>query len=158
MVFLVPLLASLFVFLISRGNSSNTLVVTLALVCLSGVFLLLGFIAAIRAVGVKESETLFLDSILNEDGKFRKYSSAFRAQGLLYCASMNTAMNDHLAQFVKGAHTMTAAAVLILLAAAVPTSAVFVRSPPSPAQTRIIGPVTISSPEFSALYWLFRID
>jgi hypothetical protein len=151
MVFLVPLLASLFVFLVSRGTNSKMLVLTLLLVCVSGVFLLLGFIAAIRAVGVKENETLFLDSVLNEEGKFRKYSNAFRAHGLLYCASMNTAMNDHLAQFVKGAHTMTAAAVLVLLVAAVPTSAVYMRSPSSPAQTSIIGPVTISSPEFSSL-------
>lgn len=152
MVFLVPLLASLFVFLVSRGASSKTLVVTLTLVSISGMCLLFGFIAAIRAVGVKENETLFLDSVMNEDGKFRKYSNAFRAQGLLYCASMNTAMNDHLAQFVKGAHTMTAAAVLVLLAAAVPASAVFLRVPSSPVQTTIIGPVTVSSPELSALH------
>lgn len=152
MVFLVPLLASLFVFLVSRGTGSKMLVVTLVLVCLSGAFLLLGFIAAIRAVGVKENETLFLDSVLNEDGKFRKLRNAFRAHGLLYCASMNTAMNDHLAQFVKGAHTMIAAAVLVLLVAAVPTSVVFLRVPSSPAQTTIIGPVTVSSPEFSALH------
>jgi hypothetical protein len=99
------------------------------LVGLSAVCLLLGFISAIRAVGVKENQTLFLDSVLTEDGQFRKYSEAFRARGLLYCASMNTAMNDHIAQFVKGAHILTAIAVLVLLAAAIPTSLVFLRLP-----------------------------
>jgi hypothetical protein len=151
MVFLVPLLASVFVFIISRGTTSSTLIVTLALVCASAVFLLLGFISAVRAVAVKESETLFLNSVLTEDGQFRKYSEAFRARGLLYCASMNTATNDHIAQFVKGAHILTSVAVLILLVAAVPTSIVFLRLPPSPAETKIVGPVNISSPELSAL-------
>src|SRR5579863_3441154 len=131
MVFLVPLLASLFVFIISKGTTSSTLIVTLLLVAASAVFLLLGFISAVRAVGVKENQTLFLDSVLTEDGQFRKYSDAFRARGLLYCASMNTAMNDHIAQFVKGAHILTAAAVLVLLVAAVPTSVVFLRLSPS---------------------------
>ena len=139
MVFLVPLLASLFVFIISRGTTSSTLIVTLVLVSVSAVFLLLGFISAVRAVAVKESETLFLDSVLTEDGQFRKYSEAFRARGLLYCASMNTATNDHIAQFVKGAHILTAVAVLVLLVAAVPTSLVFLRLPSSPAETKIVG-------------------
>jgi len=151
MVFLVPLLASLFVFIIGRGTTSRTLVFTLVLVGLSVVCLLLGFISAVRAVGVKENQTLFLDSVLNEDGQFRKYNDAFRARGLLYCASMNTAMNDHIAQFVKGAHILTAAAVLVFLAAAVPTSLVFLRLPSSPAETKIVGSVTVSSPEFSSL-------
>jgi hypothetical protein len=64
---------------------------------------------------------------------------------------MNTATNDHIAQFVKGAHILTSVAVLILLVAAVPTSIVFLRLPPSPAETKIVGPVNISSPELSAI-------
>jgi hypothetical protein len=151
MVFLVPLLASLFVFIISRGTTSRTLIFTLILVGVSGVCLLLGFISAVRAVAVKESETLFLNSVLTEDGQFRQYSDAFRARGLLYCASMNTATNDHIAQFVKGAHILTAAAVLVLLAAALPTSLVFLRLPSSPIQAQIVGPVNLSSPELSVL-------
>jgi len=151
MVFLVPLLASLFVFIISKGTTSSTLIFTLVLVGVSAVCLLLGFISAIRAVGVKENQTLFLDSVLDEDGQFRKYSDAFRARGLLYCASMNTAMNDHIAQFVKGAHILTAAAVLVLLVAAVPTSVVFLRLSPSPAETKIVGSAEISAQELSAL-------
>lgn len=151
MVFLVPLLASLFVFIISKASASSMLIVTLVLVCVSAVFLLLGFVSAVRAVAVKESETLFLDSVLTEEGQFRKYSDAFRARGLLYCASMNTATNDHIAQFVKGAHILSAAAVFVLLAAAVPTSVLFLRVPSSPTEMKLVGPVNFSSPELSAL-------
>ena len=151
MVFLVPLLASLFVFIISRGTTSSTLIITLVLVGVSAFFLLLGFISAVRAVAVKETETLFLDSVLTEAGQFRKYDEAFSARGLLYCASMNTAINDHIAQFVKGAHILTAVAVLVLLVAAAPTSVVFLRVPPSPAETKIVGSVNIFAPELSAL-------
>jgi len=43
-------------------------------------------------------------------------------QWLLYCAAMNEAMNDHIAQFVKGTHILTAAAVIALVVAAIPTS------------------------------------
>ena len=151
MVFLVPLLSALFVFVVSKGIASGTRTATLALVCISGLLLLLGFISAIRAIGVKESQTLMLDSVLHEDGKFRRYSAAFRAQGLLYCSSMNTAMNDHLAQFVKGAHTMTAGAVVFLLLAAIPASLAFLRLPSSPGQTQIVGPVTVYSPALSEI-------
>ena len=151
MVFLVPLLASLFVFIITRGTTSRTLTFTLILVGMSGVCLLLAFVSAVRAVAIKEGETLFLSSVLTEDGQFRKYSDAFRARGLLYCASMNTATNDHIAQFVKGAHILTAAAVLVLLLAALPTTLVFLRLPSSPVQTQIVGPVNVFTPELSAL-------
>ncbi len=151
MVFLVPLLASVFVFIIGRGTTSSTIVATLILVCLSAFLLLLGFISAVRAVGVKENQTLYLQSVLNEEGQFRLYSEAFRARGLLYCASMNTAMNDHIAQFVKGAHMLTAAAVLVLLVAAIPTSIVFLNATPSPVQTKIVGSVNVSSQELSAV-------
>jgi hypothetical protein len=120
-------------------------------VCLSGILLLLGFVSAVRAVAVKESETLFLDSVLTEDGQFRKYDEGFRARGFLYCAAMNTATNDHIAQFVKGAHNLSAAAVFLLLAAAVPTSLVFLRAPSSPTETKIVGTVNFSSQELSAL-------
>jgi hypothetical protein len=60
-------------------------------------------------------------------------------------------MNDHIAQFVKGAHVLSAASVLLLLVAAIPTIAVFLRLPASPTQTQIVGPVTLSLPDLTAL-------
>src|SRR6202043_1508181 len=56
-----------------------------------------------------------------------------------------------LAQFVKGAHILTAAAVLALVVAAVPTSVVLSSLPSSPTQTKLVGPVDVSSPELIAV-------
>jgi signal transduction histidine kinase len=153
MVFLVPFLASLFVFIISRATISGTAIrtVTICLLIISAVLLLLGFISAMRAVGVKGFETLFLRSVIDEAGQFRNYSKAFHARGLLYCAAMNEAMNDHITQFVKGAHILTAAAVITLVVAVVPTSVVLLSLPSPPTQTKIVGPVEVSSPELIAV-------
>jgi hypothetical protein len=153
MVFLVPLLASLFVFISSRAPTSGTLsrMIAVSLLVISAVLLLLGFISAVRAVSVKATETLFLQSVVDDAGQFRKYDESFHARGLLYCAAMNEAMNDHLAQFVKGAHILTAAAVVALVVAAVPTSFVLSGLPSSPTQTKIVGPVNVSSSELIAV-------
>jgi hypothetical protein len=154
MVFLVPLLASLFVFIISRASATGPMwlkVAIIALLIVSTGLLLLGFISAVRAVSVKAFETLFLDSVIDKNGQFREYKRAFRARGLLYCAAMNEAMNDHLAQFVKGAHFLTAAAVSALVIAAVPTSFMFSNLTASPTQTKIVGPMDVPSPELIAI-------
>jgi hypothetical protein len=153
MVFLVPLLASLFVFISSRATTSGApiRIVAIGLLLISAVLLLLGFISAVRAVSVKAIETLFLQSVVDEAGQFRQYNKAFHARGLLYCAAMNEAMNDHLAQFVKGAHILTAASVLVLVVAALPTSVMFSSLPSPTTQTKIMGPVNVSSPELIAI-------
>lgn len=150
MLFLVPLLASLVVFVIGKGTTSKTFAFTLTLAIVSSIFLILAFIAAVRAIAVKGGETLFLDAVIDASGQFKKYSEAYHARGLLYCASMNTAMNDHIAQFVKGAHILSAAAVLTLLVAAIPSIELFT-VPTSPVQTEIVGPVSISVPELASL-------
>lgn len=152
MLFLVPLLASLFILIISKGAALTKFpyTFTLVLIILSALSLLLAFIAALRAIAVKGSETLFLDSVIHESGQFRKYRESFHARGLLYCASMNTAINDHIAQFVKGAHFMSAAAVVTLLLATIPTIQLF-STPPSPIQAQILGPVSLASPDLIAI-------
>ena len=127
LLFLVPALASLFVFVISKSPATHATLRLLAISLLgvSGAFLFLGFISAVRAISVKAFEKLFVHSVIAEDGQFREYQAAFHARGLLYCAAMNEGMNDHIAQFVKGAHVLTAAAIIALIAAAVPASVVF---------------------------------
>lgn len=154
MLFLVPLLASLFAFVISKATPFSTVSHALAIIWLfvSFILLVLGFISAVRAVAVKTVETLFLQSVIQEDGQFREYNRAFHARGLLYCASMNTAMNDHIAQFVKGAHMLTAVAVGFLILAAVPISLVFSGQPSSPSmEVKVVDPVKVSSSELTAL-------
>jgi hypothetical protein len=153
MVFLVPFLVFLFVFIISRPTTSGTGIraVAIGLLIITAVLLLLGFISAVRAVGVQASETFFLDSVIDKAGQFLEYDKAFRARGLLHRAAMSQAKNDQLAQFVKGAHILTAVAVVALVVAAVPTSVVLSSRPLSLTQTQSAEPADVSSPELLAL-------
>ena len=153
MMFLVPLLASLFVFVVSKAAISTAPGRTFAigLLGISAILLLLGFTSAIRAVGVKAKQTLFLNSVVDDAGQFREYSKSFHARGLLYCAAMNEAMNDHLAQFVKGAHILTAAAIITLVMAAVPTSIMLSTLPSVPTQMKVLGQVDVSLSDSGAV-------
>jgi hypothetical protein len=89
-----------------------------------------------------------LDSALHANGEFRSYDEAFHAKGLLHCASMNTAMNDHLAQFVRGAHSMTAIAILLVILAALPTSFTAAAQVAEVSRTAIVGPVQVDTHSF----------
>ena len=153
MLFLVPLMSSLFVFVISKppGSHASLRVIAIAIIGLSAVLLFLGFIAAVRGISVKAIETLFVHSVLDDAGQFREYKEEFHARGLLYCAAMNEAMNDLIAQFVKGAHVLTAASVIAFVVAAVPSIYVFSGLPASPAETKIVGSVNVTSQEVMAM-------
>jgi hypothetical protein len=145
--FLVPLLTSGVVFLYAHINQNAegervALVFLFASLALS----VLGFISIARAVSVQVRETLGLGAIIDLGaGTFRTYDRAFYARGLLYCASVNQGMNGHIAQFVKGAHILTALAVLTLLVAAVP-SILLLPTDTGPAKSEIVGPVNIAAP------------
>ena len=151
-VFLVPLLASIFVFLSKNAPHGISRIVAAAFLVISGTLLFLGFISVIRAVSVQSREVLFLDALIDpETSQFRTYSKSFHGRGLIYCTSVNTAMNDHIAQFVKGAHILTASAVVMLLLAAVPASIEFSSYKTPPSKTSIVGSVTVNSSEFEGL-------
>lgn len=154
MAFLVPLLSSLFVFIISKARDPDIVMPLAAIVLLviAAIFLLLGFISAVRAVSVKAREALFLYAVIDKEGQFKEYSMANHARGLLYCASMNQAVNDHLAQFVKGAHLLTILSVITLTVAAVITSFAFSKLPSSPTETKIVGSVDITSLEVLTMH------
>jgi hypothetical protein len=144
--FLAPLVATFFVFIFGRTTPGTIgRMVAIAFAGVSFVSLLLGFLSIARAVSVQPREILSLGAILDfGTGAFRSYNKALHARGLLYCASVNQAMNDHIAQFVKGAHILTAISVVALVAAALP--AVFLISKDSPlTKTEIVGSVQISS-------------
>ena len=143
MVFLVPLLTSAFVFIIGKTTHGYLRTVTIALVGVAAFFVLLAFVSAARAVGVKASQTLSIGSVLEDNGTFRTYDEAFHAKGLLHCASTNTAINDHLAQFVRGAHTMTATAIFLLIVAAFPTGLAAMRQGLDATSTKIVAPVQV---------------
>ena len=86
---------------------------SLAFLTVSALLLFISFISALRAMAIRSREILYLDAVINKmDGTFLEYKIETHAQGLLYCAAMNHAMNDHIAQFVKGAHLSLAFAVI----------------------------------------------
>ena len=153
MTFLVPLLASSFVFLISKtaGVSTVSRSLVLTLLTLAAVLLLFGFISAVRAVSVKTIQSLYLQSVVDETGEVRKFDKPFRLRGLLWCTSMNEAMNDHLAQFVKGAHLLTAGAVILVTVAAVPAAIMLNNLPAGPTVTKIVGTVDVASEDLTRL-------
>jgi hypothetical protein len=144
--FLTPLLASILVFTLSKtpaDTPGRSAAIVLSVVSLC--FLVLGFVSIARAVSVRGREALFLDSIIDpEQNQIRAYDKRFYIRGLLYCASVNQAINDHIAQFVKGAHVLTALAVLALVPAAVPAAIALSSISSQPTKTEIIGQVAVS--------------
>jgi hypothetical protein len=151
--FLTPLVASVFVFMMREETSSSVnKTIALTLLVASMILMLMGFVSIMRAVSIQARESLFLGSVADlKNGQLLKYDKSFLASGLLYCASVNTAMNDHLAQFVKGAHILTIAAVIALVAAALPAGVSYSDSLELPTSTKIVGSVTVSSAELKAL-------
>lgn len=150
-IFLVPLLGSIFVFIYKESLPSTvSRDVAIGFLLVSAGLLVLAFVSVMRAVSVKARDALFLEAVIDKNtGEFRQYDKAFHAQGLLYCASVNTAMNDHIAQFVKGGQILTGAAAIVMLAASIPAGKAFSDLSPSPTKTEIVGAVKVSSPELA---------
>ena len=115
--FLMPALGSVLVFLfrepaVGRQSCPLSLVILVA----AAFVLILCFIAASRAMAVRAREVLHMHAVVDEQtGAFRKYRKDFHAQGLLYCATMNTATNDHIAQFVRSAQILLTTAVVLFV-------------------------------------------
>jgi len=112
--FLMPVIASIVIFLIrDPALRDEDWHVSLVLLFVSAGFLLWSFMSALRAIAIREHETLFIHTVIKqEDGTFLKYNRHLHAQGLLHCVILNTATNDHISQFVKGAHWLLALAVI----------------------------------------------
>lgn len=152
-IFVVPLLAGLFIFLFrDAAPDASGRTTAVVILCVSAILLFLGFISAVRAVSVQVRQALGLSTVINlNDGHFLPYSKSFHARGLLYCAEMNNAMNDHIAQFVKGAHILTAVAVITLSVAAVPAGIAFSKHASSPVRVEVVGPLSLSSVDLASI-------
>ena len=115
--FLMPALGSVLVFLLREpafGTQSCPLSVGILLA--AAFLLILCFIAASRAMAVRSREVLHMHAVVDEQtGAFREYRKDFHAQGLLYCATVNTATNDHIAQFVRSAQILLTTAILLFV-------------------------------------------
>jgi hypothetical protein len=103
-------------------------------------------------MAIRGSEILHLGAVIEcEKGYFRKYDKALHAQGLLYCATMTTATNDHIAQFVKGAHVLMAFAVITFASGAVATGLQLTARPAPPIRAEVVGSVSLSPTDLSGL-------
>ena len=112
--FLAPVLASI---LVSLFQGKETIFkdhqFSLVLLILSAFLLFSSFISVLRAVAIRGKETLYIHAVIDENtGNFKDYEKKTHAQGLLHCAIRNTALNDHIVQFVKNAHTLLALATI----------------------------------------------
>ena len=120
--FLMPALGSVLVFL-TRDSTFQTQSCPLSfgMLIISASLLTLCFIAALRAMWVRPHDDLYIHSVIDsETGNFLDYRRDFHARGLLYCAIMNTARNDHVAQFVKSAQILLMTAVLSFVLGLIP--------------------------------------
>ena len=151
--FLVPFLASLLAFIFhDLASAPRSHVISLVFLFLSAVLLLLSFFSAARALSIRTAETLHLAAVVDPaTGQFSDYKKSRHAQGLLYCSVINTAMNDHVAQLVKGAHVFTASGVIFFLCGAMPTGFALIGHKQPPTEATIVGPVALSSSDLAAL-------
>lgn len=141
--FLIPILVSAIAYNHLEGRIFTNLWTVTALI-LSAICLLFSFISAIRAVYVKNKETLFIGSVIDcNTGDFLSYKKDEHARGLLYCAAVNTAMNDHVAQFVKNTYLLTLLSILLFATGGI--TLLFSNSQQQIVKTEIISPIKIST-------------
>ena len=121
--FLVPALGSVLVFLLRKpAIGTQGCPLSLAILLAAACFLILCFIAASRAMAVRTREILHIHAVVDrETGAFLEYRKDFHAKGLLYCATMNTATNDHIAQFVRSAQMLLTIAVFLFVCGLIAT-------------------------------------
>ena len=151
--FLFPALASVLVFLIrDPAFRIATYSLSLVLLLVSGCLLILSFLSAARAIAIHSREFLHVHAVINnETGAFLKYSKASYAQGLLYCAAMNTATNDHIAQFVRGAQNLLVSAVLVFVSGIIATGFNLTTDIVPPIEAKSLGAVSLSPDRLSGL-------
>ena len=150
--FLFPSLASVLVLLPRDPSFRGMGQGVLLLLSISACSLLLSFVSALRALAIRGREDLYIGAVIDDEtGKFRKYDKIRHAQGLLYCANMNTATNDHIAQFVRGAHVLVAFAVVAFALGAVAATMQLAGRTTPPVRAEVVGAVSLSSPDISGL-------
>ena len=150
--FVAPLLFAVLIFLLGRTGNSAWNIWAFAFGGLALLLLILSFLSVLRAQAVQERQELFLQSVIDEKRKdFRKYDAGFYARGLLWCASVNTAMNGLIAQFVRGAQILTGLTAIATVLAAIPAAFLFSIPSATIAKTEVVGTVTVAGLEAAQL-------
>lgn len=114
----IPLMISALVLL---RTSSEVHVFFFVTGIISVISLTMAFVAVYRALSIRGFESMFLNVIVDKDTKkVKDISKGDYGKGLLYCASVNQALNDHRADFVRASQTLSMIAVFFLALSATP--------------------------------------
>jgi len=115
-----PIVIALSAFIVKEPSISAWVRYTsLLLVALAIASMVMGFLAILRALSVREREELGIDSVV-VSRTFRRATDDFHGRGLLYVYIKQQALNDHVANFVRASQMFLAISVaLVLLAGAV---------------------------------------
>jgi hypothetical protein len=114
-----PIVIALSAFIVKEPSISTWIRYTaLLLVALAITCMVMGFLAILRALSIREREELGIDSVL-ASRTFRKATDDFHGRGLLYVYTKQQAINDHLADFIRASQMFLAIAVALVLLAGV---------------------------------------
>lgn len=131
---LTPFIVSAAVYMASSsGFAVRERGFALVIYALSFLSLLIAFIASVRATGIRARPSLHIHSVIGpETDVIKEFSPDYFGRGLLWCASVNSAVNDHIADFVRAAQMFLVFSVIFLVFGAVPL--VFLLHPDSEPQ------------------------
>lgn len=115
-----PIVIALSAFIVKEPSISAWVRCTsLILVVLAIASMVMGFLAVLRALSVREREELGIESVVASRA-FRKATDDFHGRGLLYVYIKQQALNDHVANFIRASQMFLAISVaFVLLAGAV---------------------------------------
>lgn len=110
----VPALGSFFPYLIQTQQFSALLYKLSSWFLIATIiFLILSFVSVARSLAIRARKQPYLQSVIANDGVFLEYKRTEYAKSLLHCVSTNTSVNDHIAQFVRGAQALIVSAVFL---------------------------------------------
>lgn len=127
---IAPLLIALVVLLLTPGSGVGSPPGALPLASGALVFVFVALVASLRAVEIRNRQSLHVGAVVSEAAQsVEPYDPNRHARGLLWCAAMNSAMNDHVADFVRSAQLFLLLSILAGGTGAAVASLVFAPEP-----------------------------
>ncbi|CAM3335802.1 hypothetical protein [Thalassospira profundimaris] len=121
-IFILTILSSVFV-LFAKEYSGPVWIKNISFSVYSVCFICIvfSFLSSMRAVSVKASLCLGKDAVLDKSThEFLTYNKLMYGQGLIYCASVNQKINNHLTDFVRATQIFSAIAMVFTFIASSP--------------------------------------
>ena len=116
LVFVTPLYLSVVTYVLHLTDKTSVL--TVVLFSLTGACVIAGFVAALRAAAIRYHQKLGIGAIFDAStGTWLPLPREKMVRGLMYCATWNEAINDHVADFVNAARLYAAIAMVSLVCA-----------------------------------------